>query len=322
MTSDSAAVNALDLSHFSLTRVLNEDTHSKTVYLLGTLPYSASNGGETRTEPALLIVERLHFTTAEANQLVAKRLTETGSTGQNDVYHWLRGRLRGYASDAADDEWDVKLTVVVPATEAHIRKYTRQERRMIRETPDIYQRVVLPYVEHLPKSRIHWLYNILDGIGEREHVLFNDPDPAHGFMLLPDSKWDKRTMESLYLLCLCHDRTIRSLRDLRAKHLPLLTNIRRQVGQVTSAKYGVPANQLRLFFHYQPSYYHLHVHVTHIQNTQLGGMTVGQAYLLDDVIDMLQLMDDYFQKCTLTYALGQDHPLYAALEEAGATADP
>jgi hypothetical protein len=26
-------------------------------------------------------------------------------------------------------------------------------------------------------------------------------------------------------------------------------------------KYGVPANQMRVFFHYVPTYYHLHVYV-------------------------------------------------------------
>ena len=30
-------------------------------------------------------------------------------------------------------------------------------------------------------------------------------------------------------------------------------------------KYGVPASELRVYFHYQPSYYHLHVHFTSVQ---------------------------------------------------------
>jgi m7GpppX diphosphatase len=57
---------------------------------------------------------------------------------------------------------------------------------MVRETPAIYQQVVLPYIEQLPTSRIQWVYNILDGISEQEDVLFSDSDPKNGFVILPD----------------------------------------------------------------------------------------------------------------------------------------
>jgi hypothetical protein len=63
---------------------------------------------------------------------------------------------------------------------------------------------------------------------------------------------------------------------------------------------------------------HLHVHVTHVQNDQLGGMTVGQSYLLDNVISTLQCMDDYYARCSLTYALGVNHPLFVELKNNGA----
>jgi m7GpppX diphosphatase len=68
----------------------------------------------------------------------------------------------------------------------HIRKYQRQVYRMVRETPAIYQQVVLPYIEQLPTSRIQWVYNILDGISEQEDVLLSDSDPKNGFVILPD----------------------------------------------------------------------------------------------------------------------------------------
>ena len=50
-----------------------------------------------------------------------------------------------------------------------------------------------------------------------------------------------------------------------------------------SDKYGVPGQELRLWCHYQPSYYHLHVHCAHVK-WDGSGLQVGKAILLDDII--------------------------------------
>jgi m7GpppX diphosphatase len=52
---------------------------------------------------------------------------------------------------------------------------------------------------------------------------------------------------------------------------------------VVQQRYGVPPSQLRLFVHYQPSYYHFHVHVAHIRH-EAAGCLAGKAVLLDEVI--------------------------------------
>jgi len=49
-----------------------------------------------------------------------------------------------------------------------------------------------------------WVYNILEGKLEAERVLYNDPDPENGFVLLPDMKWEQQDHESLYLLAITH----------------------------------------------------------------------------------------------------------------------
>jgi len=68
----------------------------------------------------------------------------------------------------------------------HISKYSRQDRRMITETAEIYKNAVLPWIESQPKSRLLWVHNILQGIKEKESVLFRDDDPDTGFIVLPD----------------------------------------------------------------------------------------------------------------------------------------
>lgn len=84
-------------------------------------------------------------------------------------------------------------------------------------------------------------------------MLFSSPGDA-GFMLIPDLKWDGTTMAALYLTALVRDGSIRSLRDLKKKHVALLKDIRRQAYATVAEKYGVGPGELRLFVHYQPSY--------------------------------------------------------------------
>ena len=50
------------------------------------------------------------------------------------------------------------------------------------------------------------------------------------------------------------------------------------------SRYGVAADQLRVYLHYQPSYYHLHMHFLHVKHDAGMGMAVGKAHLLSDVI--------------------------------------
>lgn len=69
------------------------------------------------------------------------------------------------------------------------------------------------------------MHNILDGTREADRVIYNDPDPLLGFVLLPDLKWDSTDLNSLYLVAIVRQKGIASLRDLSGKHLPLLKNI-------------------------------------------------------------------------------------------------
>ena len=60
---------------------------------------------------------------------------------------------------------------------------------------------------------------------ESERIVFEDPHPQNGFILLPDMKWDGLIMSNLYLVAIVNVRNIKSLRDLNEEHLPLLKNI-------------------------------------------------------------------------------------------------
>jgi m7GpppX diphosphatase len=69
------------------------------------------------------------------------------------------------------------------------------------------------------------VFNILDHKKEVDRIVFEDSDPKTGFILLPDLKWDGKTVSNLYLVAIVHEKGIQSLRDLTPEHIPLLQNV-------------------------------------------------------------------------------------------------
>ena len=74
-------------------------------------------------------------------------------------------------------------------------------------------------------------------------------------------------------------------------------------------KYGIPSDQLRVYLHYQPSYYHLHVHFTQLSYAA-PKTSIGDAHLLHDIIDNIERIDaHYYQKCRLSFTVKESSPL-------------
>lgn len=321
------------LRGFQLTRILDQDAKNKTAILLGSFP--SNEGGR---EQAILILEKTHFQDAFYETIGQETSCSSSSShfahleslGQNDIYTWLmawikpQDSLDSSSSSSSTSMADMKITLIRPCTEAHIRKYTKQPKIMIIETPQIYESIVLPWMESQPRSRIAWVDNILRGEKEKENVIWRDEDEKMGFVILPDLKWDRTTQSSLYLIAIVRDPSIRSLRDLRPsqdepQHVELLKKVRSAAIQCASSKYGLPLPQdgtsgLRCFIHYHPSYYHLHIHILSADYTSHQGAVTGQAHLLEDVIDLLE-MGVNFRKRTIGYSVGKGTELGEVLEK-------
>ena len=93
--------------------------------------------------------------------------------------------------------------------------------------------------------------------------------------------------------------------------LCVLFNFVVHVQEVIREKYGVLACQVRAFIHYQPTYYHLHVHFTHVCYESALGTTPERAHLLEDVIDNIEREGDYYCKCNLAFG-AKEHELLTA----------
>lgn len=151
------------------------------------------------------------------------------------------------------------------------------------------------------------MHNILAHKKESDRIIFEDPDKDVGFILLPDLKWDGKTLETLYAVAIVHRMNLQSIRSLNADHLPLLRNIREKGVAAINRLYNLDRSQLRIYFHYQPSFYHLHVHFTYLKY-DAPGIFCEKSHLLDSVIDNIELMPDYYSKATLSFVIRATDP--------------
>ncbi|XP_037271565.2 decapping enzyme, scavenger [Rhipicephalus microplus] len=288
---------------FKPRRILSEDARTKFMAVEGTFGGDAPDSAAA----AVIVVEKTPFS-RENYELVFTADTKLEETFHNDVYTSYGGKLSAALNG-------LTATVICPATQKHVDKYLFKPQHMITETLKLYKEVTEPYITSQQLS-LQWVYNILEHKKESERILFEDPDPETGFILLPDMKWDTKQPENLYVLVICHKHGIRSLRDLTADHLPLLRNINDKVNAALLLQFGIPSHRLRGYLHYQPSYYHLHVHFS-VLGFDAPGTHVERAHLLPTVISNLETCPDYYQKATLGFTVKEGDGLHTKYKEAG-----
>ena len=118
-------------------------------------------------------------------------------------------------------------------------------------------------------------------------------------MILPDFKFtDLSSPRRLHLLVLFTRPELTSLRSLRGEHVELLREVRGRVEEVLGQKFGLRGEECRMYFHYPPTFYRLHIHVMHLALESLS-CRVERCHDFETVIDNLQSIGDYYQKATL-----------------------
>jgi len=193
---------------------------------------------------------------------------------------------------------------------------------VVKETPELYNLGTSKFVANLFESSHAWIWAIFEGKKEVDRVLHVDNDLEWGFVVVPDFKMDMGSpKQSLYLQCIARNPLLRCVRDLGARHLPLLERMRDKVMEIVWQRFGVAANQLQLYIHYFPTFYQLHLHVVSLSSAAAtqGGMAVGKAILLEDVLQNLRLRGDYYALATLTGTVKVGTSHFEALLAAGLT---
>lgn len=195
---------------------------------------------------------------------------------------------------------------------------------MVNETPEIYKNNVQPYIQQQrDEGRLNWVFNIIEGKKEVEDVIFRTElgqSGDQGFLLLPDLNWDRKTLESLHLLGLVERRDIWSLRDLKKKHVDWLKDMNKKLVQATVETYPeIEEDQLKLYIHYQPTYYHFHIHIVHVALESGATQATGKAIGLQSIISQLESMGGHeevgMNTVALTYTIGEASELWTEIFE-------
>ncbi|KAH8919592.1 HIT-like protein [Atractiella rhizophila] len=306
------------IQRFKVEKVLHRDPFKPILSLLGS--YYSPGRGSNDPLPAVIKFEKTPFPhdvfglPSQIGRLVIR--------GENDMFTWLDGYFK---ADRIDP--DVKIELIVPANEMHVKKYGPPRTKLVKETPLVYQTLIKPYIEGYPKTRLQWLYNILDGRVHSESILYSDPDPFSGFVIVPDSKWDRKTPATLHMQAIARTKSIASLRDVRAQHLTMLRNIKSEAERIAGELCGVEKGQVRMLVHYHPMYYHFHVTVFHITYRSFPPSSI----LLDEIISLMELEeqnlmawqsvgqvlrdeDAFYAKKTFNYELEESDPLMRFFE--------
>ncbi|KAL9113058.1 MAG: hypothetical protein Q9227_002670 [Pyrenula ochraceoflavens] len=317
------------------------DQNSRRISLLGFID----------SQPAILLVERAALPSEGIDiTRFLSHITSITNLGANDIYHWFMASHRpslttNSAAGTSPQPPDLKLNLIYPCGPQHIKKYSAQRLRMVTETPAIYARYVRPYIERTRAAgRLNWVYNILEGRTEQEDVILRshqtsslpsslpsllptslssstggkEEEEEEGFLLLPDLNWDRRTLPSLHLLALPTRRDLHSLRSLRRRHVPWLRSMRAKILSATTQLYPqLEEDELKCYVHYQPTYYHFHVHVVHVALEAGATQAVGKAFGLGEVVEWLEGMkggegeeDVGLEGVEISYTLGEGAELW------------
>ena len=106
-------------------------------------------------------------------------------------------------------------------------------------------------------------------------------------------------------LAIVADESIRTLRDLRGAHAPMLARMLELCLSRLQELWGVPSDEVAAYVHYPPNVYHLHVHFVHPLSISNRRQDVFRVHWLQHVIQNLTIDGDFYAKTSLQVAV---HP--------------
>jgi m7GpppX diphosphatase len=159
------------------------------------------------------------------------------------------------------------------------------------ESYDDYINNILPRA--LKINNKQWVMDIFNK-KTNEEILHNDDD----FILINDIKWDGKDKNELRILAFFKDPKLYCIRSLTDEHINLLENVKDKACKIIKKTYNLNEDELKLFFHYRPSIWQLHLH---FQALVLKTITssIERAHSYYSVIENLKLDSDYYKKVNL-----------------------
>lgn len=158
------------------------------------------------------------------------------------------------------------------------------------ETPEEYFSQTRMWAQTLPKK---WVEKIFNKESEQDRVWEDNPN----YVLVPDKGWTGYQAEDLHLLAIFKRQDLLSIRDLKDSDCQLLQTCHDQACKMIKDKHQLEMNQLKIYFHYYPSTWQLHIHFVNMVHR--SNSSIEQAHNFSYVIQNLSLGVSYYQKVTL-----------------------
>ena len=171
-----------------------------------------------------------------------------------------------------------------------VNKITNKKNELINETYDDYLKLINNHDENIDK----WIYNIIDGLNEGYRIIYQDDL----FLLIPPITWDIKDINKFHFLAIPKDKTLRSIRSLNSSHINLLNHIKKNTLDNIKKYYNFEEGNLKIFFHYHPTTFHLHIHFINIDFKECNS-SVEYSHELDQVIFNLSICSNYYKLITL-----------------------
>ena len=180
-------------------------------------------------------------------------------------------------------------------------RFTRvRSRNVIHETARAHQSQVMQEFIQGEIQRKQWIYKIIAGEKEHENVLFRNDD----FVILPNTDVNVDPGVLNWLVVFTH-KALTSMRSLRGEHIPMLVAVKEQLARCIPLPFETPM----IYFHYPPSVWQLHLHVTAPCDVLRTPNSMQKVCFLEDVICNLTIDPNYYSKATLSYILPSNHEL-------------
>ena len=122
----------------------------------------------------------------------------------------------------------------------------------------------------------------------------------------------KRSAAELHWLAVVTDPSLRTLRDLRGHHIPMLTRLHAECCGALQKETGIPQDQIIAYVHYPPSVYQLHVHFKHPISSHTS-YDAFRMHSLASIINNLRVDPEYYAVSHIQLPVYQHTELYTAL---------
>lgn len=176
------------------------------------------------------------------------------------------------------------------------------------ESKQDYKNKILPYINNIYENNTKWIFDILNKKKEQDKVIYNDDK----IVIVKDKNFYEQKKQSFYLLVFPFEK-LKTIRDLRSKHIELLEFMKLKCIEIAN-EYGINENELYFFFHYHPSFYHLHLHCSIINHKSLTSKYF-RCKMLDNILENLKLKSNYYRDKNIKFEIPEKHIIVKLLSK-------